>query len=216
MRLQVNRIAHPVTVLGPGRRLGLWTQGCQIHCPGCASIDTWDPFGGAAADTAELAGRLAVIVAEDCLTGLTITGGEPTEQAEALADLVDRLRDSLDPSAPALDILMFTGRTAGAAARVASALWAAVDVAVCGPYRPDRPSAEPLLASANQKLAVLTPLGQARLDAASASAARSLQTHVDDGEITLIGLPNPGDLPQLEAALAARGVMMQGRSWLTC
>src|ERR1043165_1857353 len=39
--LQLNKAHWPVTVLGPGRRIGLWVQGCTIGCRGCVSQDTW-------------------------------------------------------------------------------------------------------------------------------------------------------------------------------
>jgi len=39
--LELNKAHWPVTVLGPGRRIGLWVQGCTIHCKGCVSQDTW-------------------------------------------------------------------------------------------------------------------------------------------------------------------------------
>ena len=87
MNVRVARLLAPVTVLGPGRRLGLWVQGCGLACPGCASRDTWDPAEGLEIPVAELADRITrTVVAED-LTGLTITGGEPTDQGRALASL---------------------------------------------------------------------------------------------------------------------------------
>ena len=85
MKLQLNRVAHPVTVLGPGRRLGLWVQGCHIRCAGCASVDTWDPAGGRPVDTEELAEDLASTIVENRLTGLTITGGVITSAGLVLA-----------------------------------------------------------------------------------------------------------------------------------
>ena len=39
--ISVNKAHFPVTVLGPGRRIGLWLQGCNIGCKGCLSRDTW-------------------------------------------------------------------------------------------------------------------------------------------------------------------------------
>ena len=41
MRMRLSRLHHPVTTLGPGRRAGIWFQGCTIRCPGCMSVDTW-------------------------------------------------------------------------------------------------------------------------------------------------------------------------------
>ncbi len=43
MELSLSRVHFPVTTLGPGRRLGIWFQGCSIRCPGCISADTWGP-----------------------------------------------------------------------------------------------------------------------------------------------------------------------------
>ncbi len=215
MRLQLNRLAHPITVLGPGRRLGVWVQGCHIHCAGCASIDTWDPTRGHAVDTELLASECADIISEAGLSGLTITGGEPTEQPEALTYLVTRVRVLLDErGTDPVDVLMFTGRTAQAAERDAPALWGVVDAAVCGPYLAGRPGSSPLIASSNQRLVIRTPLGDARF-AAESRRSRTLQTHVNDGEVTLIGLPGPGDLPRIEEALRRRGVVLEGRSWPT-
>lgn len=215
MRLQLNRVAHPVTVLGPGRRLGLWVQGCHIGCPGCASVDTWDAAAGGTIDTETLAPELASIILENNLTGLTLTGGEPTEQAEALADLVTRIRGFVGGSADVcqLDVLMFTGLSAKAAERRACALWDVVDAAICGPYRRDKPSTSPLVATSNQQLVILTALGATRAGGLDPTSSASLQANITDGELTLIGLPNPGDLPRLEAALRARGVALEGVSW---
>ena len=42
----ISRLHFPVTTLGPGRRLGIWFQGCSIQCRGCISIDTWDKTRG--------------------------------------------------------------------------------------------------------------------------------------------------------------------------
>ena len=41
MMLYLSRIHFPVTTLGPGRRIGIWFQGCSIRCKGCVSADTW-------------------------------------------------------------------------------------------------------------------------------------------------------------------------------
>lgn len=56
LTVRVARIMAPITVLGPGSRVGLWVQGCALACPGCASRDTWDPGGGHAVDVSRLLG----------------------------------------------------------------------------------------------------------------------------------------------------------------
>ena len=45
-RIRLHRIYYPVTALGPGRRLGIWVQGCARRCPGCLSPEM-QPYTGA-------------------------------------------------------------------------------------------------------------------------------------------------------------------------
>ncbi len=77
----LSRVHYPVTTLGPGRRLAVWFQGCSIRCPGCVSMDTWAPGrrrdGRAVLEPGRPPSRNA--------DGLTVTGGEPFDQPEALA-----------------------------------------------------------------------------------------------------------------------------------
>lgn len=214
MKLQLNRIAHPVTVLGPGRRLGVWVQGCGIGCIGCASVDTWDRRGGAAVPVAELAHDLAAIVRRKQLTGLTLSGGEPTDQGEALAELVQQLRAGHPGAGDAFDVLLFTGRTATAARRAAPSLWEAVDAAVCGPYRAGLPGTGGLVASSNQELFLLTPLART-LYKEQPPAATTLQAAVCGEDINLIGLPAAGALPLVEQGLDRRGIQLESTSWQT-
>ena len=85
MRVAVSRLHFPVTTLGPGRRVGLWFQGCSLRCPGCISVDTWDAgLGGTT--VAELLGAIEALMPDAC--GLTVSGGEPFEQPAALAEVL--------------------------------------------------------------------------------------------------------------------------------
>lgn len=85
----ISLVYYPLHVLGPGRRLGIWTQGCSIRCPGCVSRHTWEPSQG---ERITIAGLLEQI--EPHLTacdGVTISGGEPFDQPTALAMLIKAL-----------------------------------------------------------------------------------------------------------------------------
>ncbi len=79
--LSLSRIHFPVTALGPGKRIGIWFQGCSLRCPGCISTDTW-------ARVTENATVAAVLAASasfgETVEGVTISGGEPSEQPAAL------------------------------------------------------------------------------------------------------------------------------------
>jgi anaerobic ribonucleoside-triphosphate reductase activating protein len=209
--VEVNRILAPVTVLGHGRRAALWVQGCRLACPGCASVDTWARGAGADWDAATLAAALTDAIAEGGLDGLTLTGGEPLDQAEGLAAVVEQVRAAAAVREGGFDVLAFTGYAAPAARKRAGRLWPLLDAVVAGPYRRDQPSDEPLIASANQRLVRLTPLGRARYPLRDATPR--MQAVALDGDLVMVGLPRPGDLDRLEAGLRQRGVILEGVSW---
>ncbi len=214
MRLRLNRVLAPLTVLGPGRRVGVWVQGCTLACVGCASTDTWPAAGGVVSRSAEVAEHVLTLVAEHDLTGVTISGGEPFQQAAAVADLLRRVRAARDD----LDVLVFTGYTSRAAARRSPDLLAAADVVIAGPYRAHVPGAGSMRASGNQELLVRTELGRRRfadeLPGASGPGARPrMQVAATGGDLYLAGLPAPGDLDRLAAELRRRGVALGQVSW---
>lgn len=206
--LRVNRLAWPITALGPGRRVGLWVQGCTIGCLGCASRDTWDPAAGTAIEIAELAARIATLIAADDLDGVTLTGGEPFQQGPALAELVGRLRELgvLDGR----DVLAFTGYPSARAQVIAPALWEVVDALVCGPYLPHRPGDGWLCASGNQELVLRTERAQMRYVDPERPVVQVAST---GASMTLAGLPAPGDLDRFRSLMRERGIEFGEVSW---
>lgn len=215
MPLYINRVLAPITVLGAGRRVGVWVQGCGLACPGCSSVDTWDRARGTQLEPEELAATIADQVTRENLDGLTITGGEPLDQAEQLAALVMELRARLAawPKAAAFDVLLFSGYSSKAATGRGGSLWSLLDAAVCGPYRHQLPSDVPLVASSNQELIVLTDVGRNKYPLELTAPRMQL---VSDGEsLTMVGLPRPGELDLLASRLAERGVKLTEVSWQT-
>lgn len=102
MKLRLHGTEKCVTALGPGKRYAVWTQGCHRRCPGCISPDTWDLQGGYLVETETLAEE---ILRAD-MDGITISGGEPFLQAEALARLLERVRREKDTG-----VIIYTGNT---------------------------------------------------------------------------------------------------------
>ncbi|RHW25417.1 radical SAM protein [Nocardioides immobilis] len=203
----LSRIVAPLTALGPGLRVGVWVQGCTIGCSGCASVDTWDPSGGSSLELAEAVDRVARALTDD-ITGITVTGGEPFQQAPAVAELLTRLRE-IDPLRNH-DVLVFTGYTASRAERLGPGLWEQADALVCGPYLPGRGAGGWLRASDNQELVLRTRRGQHRF---AVPAAPVVQVAANDGDVTLAGLPRSGDLDRFRQLMHARGIDFEEVSW---
>jgi len=87
---------------GPGVRAVIWVQGCTIGCPGCYSGFTHPHKKVNLVPPAELSAWVANI---DGIEGVTLSGGEPFEQAEAVAEFLKCLKTT----SPDLSVFIFSG-----------------------------------------------------------------------------------------------------------
>src|SRR3954468_8713908 len=161
MRLELNKMHYPVTSLGPGRRVGLWTQGCGLACDGCISRDTWAADPARAVDVEQLATWIASIPA-GAVDGVTISGGEPFDQPEALAALLAALREWSAASGRQLDLLCYSGYGLRRLQRLHGQVLEQLDGVISGPFVAARPTRLVWRGSANQELVPLTQLGRER------------------------------------------------------
>ncbi|MFI6324075.1 4Fe-4S single cluster domain-containing protein [Nonomuraea sp. NPDC050556] len=208
--LRVSRVHFPVTALGPGTRLTIWTQGCPLACRGCMSRDTWDPSGGAAIAIKDLETGWLRAAARGA-TGLTVSGGEPLTQPAALAVLLARVR----AVSPAADILLYTGYEPAELNGVQEEAAALADVLIVGRYEASLPTRLIWRGSANQRMILQTPLGRARYAAHEHEEVQRtpMQAVVkESGEILLIGVPPPGSLGKIERELRSRGIRLNNAS----
>lgn len=198
--VSVSRLHFPVTALGPGRRVGLWMQGCSIRCPGCISVDTWEP-GFGTVPLLELLERLTGLASS--ADGFTVSGGEPFDQPEALAAVLAHWRSISDTPT-----LVFTGRELGDVGGWLSDHPNLIDALVTGPFRSDLPQTLALRGSDNQLIHVLTPEGAAMesYDRPAMDADRRLDVAFDEqGHAWLAGIPARGEMARLRRALASAG-----------
>ena len=211
--LRINRMHFPVTALGPGRRLGVWTQGCSVGCAGCLAHDTWSPENGswlAAEDFRDL-WRRALDQGAD---GLTVSGGEPGDQPEALTALLRVARE--EAADRAADLLVYTGHPLAVLERRAPQVTGGLaDAVISEPFRADAPTTLIWRGSANQIVTPLTSLGHERygpwLDHSPDRAPMQIVT--SDRDAWLIGVPRAGELPLLEKALRTAGFRHGQVSW---
>lgn len=85
---------------GPGMRSVLFLQGCSMNCVGCHNKIAQKKGNGEWRDVAEIADS---IIRKCHNKRLTISGGEPLEQWEALRELITMLADR------DFDICIYTG-----------------------------------------------------------------------------------------------------------
>jgi anaerobic ribonucleoside-triphosphate reductase activating protein len=168
---------------GPGARFVIWMQGCTLGCAGCFNPTTHPHAGGQSRPVAELLAELAVAAARGGIEGMTLSGGEPMQQAAASAALLAGAR------ALGLSTLVFSGHTREEIEQLPDgpAALASIDVLVDGRYRSTERLGEGLRGSANQRILLLSDrYTLAHVEATPVAEIRIAR----DGELVLTGV-NP-------------------------
>jgi len=174
------RLAHIVTKThseGPGLRTAIWTQGCTIRCPGCCNPELFGTRGGRDVSIDEVVASCGEV------EGLTVVGGEPFEQPEGLAALVDALPRHVSR-------LVFSGyrledlRSRGC--RYTDAVLAGLDVLVDGPYDASKPDdSRRFVGSTNQRIHFLTD----RYGPDDFRGPATMELRYKDGKLVVVGWP---------------------------
>ena len=176
----------PVVTLGPGRRLGLWLQGCSIHCPGCIAPEN-QPFDRSFSISLDaLMEELAPALAER--PGVTISGGEPLDQQDALLDLLGRFN-----ALGIRDILLYSGYPKEKILAACPELPERVAALIDGPYVEGAVTPAPWKGSENQTLTLFREEYCERYEVWSADRERRMQLVRKGAERYLIGIPRQED-----------------------
>lgn len=204
MLLRVNQVAFGLGagVLGAsGNRMCVWPQGCSLKkCPGCSSMHTWPTEGGKQMSIELLLGLARA--QKQPPSGLTLSGGEPTDQAESVGAFIKAFRVAF----PGTEVVLYTGlRWSEFAARFPSLLQL-LDVAVAGPYVRTR-QATALAGSSNQEVHLLTPLARRLYRDWENWSLHELQVgSASAGKLVTVGIPNTQRMTKAAQHLGAVNV----------
>lgn len=162
---------------GPGVRFVVWLQGCTLGCPGCFNPATHDPSRRNAIAVEDLIQQMLDAGAE----GLSISGGEPLQQAAGTTALLAAARRL------GLSTLAFSGYTLDEiyALPGGTDVLARLDVLVDGRYVAGQRLAKGLRGSANQRIHLLT----SRYSLADVESTPVAEIVIGvDGELVLTGV----------------------------
>ena len=194
-KILVRFIHFPVETLGPGRRVGVWMQGCSIRCEGCISPENQAFDTAFSMPVYELAEQISSC---DC-DGVTISGGEPFDQAEELLPLLQKIGQIPD-------ILVYTGYAKEKILREHSNVTKYIAALIDGEFKLGLPAEAVWKGSENQTMTVLRREFAARYEAWAAERKGKLQLVRRGEEIRLIGIPRQEDLPALLAKIRETSV----------
>jgi anaerobic ribonucleoside-triphosphate reductase activating protein len=173
--IQVHAIEPRSRANGPGARFVVWLQGCTLGCAGCFNPATHG--GGGTPMTVD--DVMAQVPAD--AGGLSLSGGEPLQQAAAIVPLLEAAR------ARGLSTLAFSGYTREEIEALPSGpeVLARLDVLIDGRYVAAERLATGLRGSANQRVLLLTD----RYSLADVEATPTGEIRISStGEVVLTGV----------------------------
>ena len=91
MKIRLSGIINESVVDGPGVRMVFFCQGCPLNCPGCQNPDSRDLEGGCVYSLIDLEKR---ITEHKFISGITLSGGEPSLQAAPCAGLAKAAKEN--------------------------------------------------------------------------------------------------------------------------
>lgn len=145
--MRIHSFTPSTFVNGPGNRALIHFQGCTLACPGCFNNLTHAKDAGEEISVIEL-----VNLIPDSAEGITISGGEPFLQPEALFELITALRPKFD------SIVVFSGFYLHEIQKIVrgSDILAMIDVLIDGRFEQDRVADNGLRGSSNQTIHILS------------------------------------------------------------
>ena len=204
--IRLHKVQFPITSLGYGNRLGIWVQGCSIRCEGCVNRDTWSLQEGSLVPIEGVLQSASLFLLK--CDGVTISGGEPLDQPDAVRCLLEKLRPLVCG-----DILLYTGYSHAWVEASRPWIFPLVDVLITGPYDASSGQTKILRGSDNQEIFLLTNLALQRysgdINEQLWGQQRAMDVFVDGNEVWFAGIPRPGEMEALRANLANRGVSCQ-------
>lgn len=92
--MNYHNITYPDMNNGDGLRVVLWLSGCSHHCKGCQNPQTWDVNSGIPFDE-KAKEELFRELDKDYISGLTLSGGDPHNEAnlDGVLDIVTEFNE---------------------------------------------------------------------------------------------------------------------------
>lgn len=149
MLINIHAVLPSSQVNGPGKRMVVFFQGCRRRCPGCFNPETHSPAKKLEMTPEEIFSQYY----REGIEGLTVSGGEPYEQAQGLKELLKAAKER------GLTTVVYTGYALKELEIVKGAkdTFEYLDVLIDGRYVRSEPEVSTLArGSLNQKFHFLT------------------------------------------------------------
>ncbi len=190
-KVYIDLIYHPLKSLGPGERVGIWFQGCTLACKECVSQHTWEQTEDKLYFLEDVTERL---VSLNCKK-LTISGGEPFQQPDALYALLATIKDEFD------DILVYSGYTYQYLEKNFANILSLIDILVDGIFMNTLPTNKMYKGSDNQKMYILNDRHLSSYALFAKDTNRVMQLHQGKDKTYLLGIPDMNNVESIQKIL---------------
>lgn len=179
-KLRLYMTAPCSEVLGPYKRFIVWVQGCKRRCKGCIAKDSWALDGG---ELVEVDALVQQILLQENIEGITISGGEPFLQQDALCELISKVREHKD-----IGVILYTGMKYSEIE--STALAHSADLIIDGEYVEELNDNKSLRGSSNQNVLCLTERYENVISDYYGRNGRKIELILADGVTKMIGIPS--------------------------
>lgn len=179
-KLRLYMTAPCSEVLGPYKRFIVWVQGCKRRCKGCIAKDSWSLDGG---ELVEVDTIVQQILRQENIEGITISGGEPFLQQDALCELISKVREHKD-----IGVIIYTGMKYNEIEN--TALAHSADLIIDGEYVEELNDNKSLRGSSNQNVLCLTERYNDIVSEYYGRNGRKIELILADGITKMIGIPS--------------------------
>ena len=192
MEIRLYSSQDGVTKLGPGVRYVIWTQGCVRNCPGCMTPESQPLDQGTLQSVETVAKRII----QSGRNGITISGGEPFLQAEALCELISMIRKERD-----IGVIIYTGYTIEEIRAVNNVFFQKLlgmcDLIIDGAYIEELNDGKNLRGSSNQRAIALTDRYKEDANEYGTRPAE-VEFFFKEDKISMVGVPSHDMLERIK------------------
>ena len=183
--MMISFIKYPVTTLGPGKRIGIWTAGCKKNCKNCMSKVNHEFDEKLQQSIDDIIHIIKNYQKNNIVDGITISGGEPFLQND-LKELILKIKEL-----GINDILIYTGFLLSEIINHDEIL-KNISVLVDGPYIDELNDNLPLRGSSNQNVYILNNKYE-KIYLEYLKKPREFELNIDNQKVMIIGmLPKNG------------------------
>lgn len=189
--------------LGPYKRSVLWVQGCCFSCEGCIAPEM-QKNGGHFADTTTLAD---ILLSDTSTEGVTISGGEPFLQADALAEMINTMKLQRN-----IGVVIYSGFTLDELKEKSVSdigvknLLSITDILIDGRYIKSLDDGIAYRGSSNQNIICLSERYKDISKSYYGNFARKAELKIDKDRLVLVGVPSQSTLATVKNIInKARG-----------